>query len=113
MSIVKISATAIAEIKRIQAKQKSPQSNFRIAVKQGGCSGLFYEFSFVEAAVPIETELICVDCDGISVLLDTQTENYIRDLTIDYSEDLMGGGFRFYNQNAIATCECGNSFAVE
>jgi len=52
------------------------------------------------------------NCSGITVVVDAQSVNYVRDLLLDYSEDLMGGGFRFHNPQAIATCSCGNSFSV-
>lgn len=112
MNSITFSATAIAEIKRMQAKQKDNPSNFCITVKTGGCSGLYYDFSFVTDQDIADT-LIYLDCHGISLVTDTQTINYLGGLNVDYSEDLMGGGFRFHNPNAIATCGCGNSFAVE
>lgn len=113
MSPIIFSKTAIAEIKRMQAKQKSSTSCLQVAVKAGGCSGLYYELSFVEASDPSDSTSIQHTHDGIQVQFDRQTYNYIDGLTLDYSEDLMGGGFRFHNPNAIATCGCGNSFAVE
>lgn len=113
MSIVHLSASAIAEIKRMQAKQNLPDSWFHIAVKPGGCSGLYYELSLVPPSEQVDEKLILLDCQGIKVIIDAQSCEYVKNLGIDYSEDLMGGGFRFENQQAIATCGCGNSFAVD
>lgn len=113
MSMINFTKSAIAEIKRMQANQNLPHSWFRIAVKPGGCSGLYYEFSLVKPEELLDEQLILLDCQGIKVLIDPQTNHYVNNLGIDYSEDLMGGGFRFENNQAIATCGCGNSFAVE
>jgi iron-sulfur cluster assembly accessory protein len=52
------------------------------------------------------------ECNGIQVVIAPANLPYIDGLTLDYSEDLMGGGFRFHNPNAIQTCGCGNSFAI-
>lgn len=53
------------------------------------------------------------DCNGLSVVIDAQQVNYIDGLILDYSEDLMGGGFRFHNPKAKQNCGCGNSFTLE
>jgi iron-sulfur cluster assembly accessory protein len=52
------------------------------------------------------------NCDGVQVVVDAQSISAIAGLTLDYSEDLMGGGFRFHNPNALQTCGCGNSFSL-
>ena len=82
---------------------------FRLQVQPGGCSGWFYDMTFDEAASQGDQ---VYNCKGIAVVVDAQTLNYISGLTLDYSEDLMGGGFRFHNPNAIASCGCGNSFST-
>ncbi len=82
---------------------------FRVAVKVGGCSGLFYDMSF---DLDVHLDDITFVVNGIQVVIDSQTSNYINGLTLDYSEDLMGGGFRFHNPQAISSCSCGNSFVV-
>lgn len=52
------------------------------------------------------------DRGTVKVVVDSQQFNYLNGLTLDYSEDLMGGGFRFKNPNAKIGCGCGNSFSV-
>jgi iron-sulfur cluster assembly protein len=93
--MIQFSPSAISEIKRLQSKQQQSQAFLRLAVEPGGCSGLLYHLDFVVAASP-----------------DSQSLTYLRGLTLDYSEDLMGGGFRFYNPQAQQTCGCGQSFAL-
>ncbi|QSJ17157.1 iron-sulfur cluster assembly accessory protein [Nostoc sp. UHCC 0702] len=105
--MIHLSPAALSEIGRLKSKQ--PNALFRLAVKPGGCSGLFYDMSFDEA-VKVSDRLF--DLNGIQVVVDAETLDYVNDLALDYSEDLMGGGFRFHNPQAIATCGCGNSFCV-
>jgi iron-sulfur cluster assembly accessory protein len=106
--MIHLSQAAASEIGRIKSKQQ-PNLLFRLAVKSGGCSGWFYEMSFAQVE---EVSDRVFDLDGIRVVIDAQSLNYINGLTLDYSEDLMGGGFRFHNPQAIATCSCGNSFSI-
>lgn len=106
--MVHLSPTAVAEVKRLRAKQRNPDTLFRLQVQAGGCSGLFYDLKFDQEVGPSD---YLYDCTGIPVVVDAQSINYISELTLDYSEDLMGGGFRFHNPNATAFCGCGNSFS--
>lgn len=108
--MIHLSPPAAKEIQRLLSKQPNPNVLFRLQIQEGGCSGLLYDMTFGEA-VRLEDQLY--DCSGISVVVDAQSLTYINGLTIDYSEDLIGGGFRFHNPNAIASCGCGNSFAFE
>ena len=70
---------------------------------------MFYNMAFDNVTAPGEQ---VYDCNGILVVVDGRSWNYVSALLIDYSEDLMGGGFRFHNPQAIAVCGCGNSFYV-
>lgn len=106
--MIQISSTAASEIKRLKAKRNS-NTFFRLQIKNGGCSGLFYDLNFDQEVRQGDR---LYECAGISVVIDAQSLNYINELTLDYSEDLMGGGFRFHNSSAIATCGCGNSFST-
>jgi iron-sulfur cluster assembly protein len=108
--MIHLSPAAANEVKRLKFKQQA-NVMFRLAVKPGGCSGWYYDMSFDEIVVPTLNDRI-FHCDGISVVIDIKSLDYINGLTLDYSEDLMGGGFRFHNNNAIATCGCGNSFSI-
>ena len=107
--MIHLSSPAAKEIRRLLSKQLNPNILFRLQVHSGGCSGLFYDMTFDEAGKQGDQ---VYDCTGIRVVVDPQTLNYVSGLTIDYSEDLMGGGFRFYNPKAIASCGCGNSFST-
>lgn len=108
-AMIQLSASAATEIKRLLKKQRQQNTFFRLQVKPGGCSGLYYNMTF--DANTTSGDRVC-DCRGISVVVDAQSWSYIGELVIDYSEDLMGGGFRFYNPHASSTCGCGNSFSI-
>ncbi len=107
-SMIHVSQAAVSEIVRLQLKQQ-PNALLRLAVKLGGCSGWFYDMSFDET---VKAGDHIFDVNGIKVLIDTASLNYINGLALDYSEDMMGGGFRFHNPQAIASCGCGNSFST-
>jgi iron-sulfur cluster assembly protein len=63
--------------------------------------------SFEAMAQPIDQVF---DCGAVQVVIDPQSWPYLNGLTLDYTEDLMGGSFRFDNPNAKQTCSCGHSF---
>ncbi|MBD2455937.1 iron-sulfur cluster assembly accessory protein [Nostoc sp. FACHB-87] len=106
--MIQLSQAAKIEIERLKSKQKS-NTLVRLAVKPGGCSDLFYDMSFAEVVQPGDRTF---EIGGLQILVDHQSLQYINELVLDYSEDLMGGGFRFHNPQAITTCSCGNSFAI-
>jgi iron-sulfur cluster assembly protein len=106
--MIQLSPAATNEIERLKSKQQ-PNILFRLQVKPGGCSGWLYNIFFDEN-LSIEDQVF--DFNTIQLVIDQESIKYINALTLDYSEDLMGGGFRFYNPIATATCSCGNSFAM-
>lgn len=108
--MINISKAAVGEIKRLQVKRQNPEARLRLGVQRGGCADFYYTIDFDEAMNPGDQ---LYECGGLSVIVDPESLNYIIQLTLDYSEDLMGGGFRFHNPNTVETCGCGNSFRVE
>ncbi|MDO8519386.1 MAG: iron-sulfur cluster insertion protein ErpA [Deltaproteobacteria bacterium] len=91
--------------------QKTPDAagkNFRVYVEGGGCSGFQYGFSFDAK----KDEDMVVDCDGVSVLIDPQSKDYLAGSTVDFVESLTSSGFAIKNPNAKASCGCGTSFTV-
>ena len=108
--MIKLSQAAANEIRRLQIKRRSPKARLRLGVQAGGCVDLYYTIDFDEE---INASDRVYDCDGVGVVVDEKSLNAIAGLVLDYSEDLMGGGFRFHNPNASETCGCGNSFRLE
>ena len=117
--MIDISPAAIIEIKRLQSNRQTTGSSLILRVKSGGCAGLFYDLEFEQSALSISNDhnLSSKDGDrlltisGINLKVDAKSWKYIENLKLDYSEDLMGGGFRFYNPRIISICGCGISFA--
>lgn len=106
--MIHLSSAAIQEIELLKAKQPT-YILFRLRVKSGGCADLFYDLAF-DTTVQSQDQVL--ELHDIHVVIDSQSLNYINGLSIDYSEDLMGGAFRFHNPQAISTCSCGNSFSI-
>lgn len=107
--MIHLTPAAIAEVNRIRAKQSNPNAVVRLGVKSGGCAAFYYTIELTEAIEPNDQ---VQSCDNIQVAIDPDSWSYLEGLKLDYTEDLMGGGFRFDNPNAVSSCGCGNSFAV-
>ena len=107
--MIQISDRAIAEIQRIQAKQTGSNHYFRLSVINGGCIGLLYELQLDAHSQPHDQHFRLHD---LSVVIDPSSMEYLQGIEIDYTEDLMGGGFQFSNPQAQRTCGCGVSFSV-
>lgn len=106
--MIHLSQSAAKEVQRLLS-QNNPDVFFRLQVQSGGCSGLFYDLGF-DSVLRQGDQIF--KSTGVAVVVDAESFNYVKDLTLDYSEDLMGGGFRFHNPQAIALCGCGNSFSI-
>ncbi len=81
----------------------------RAAISGGGCNGLSYKLRFTPE--PRRGDIL-VQTAGIPVLVDPKTALYLKGTVIDYSNQLIAGGFKFTNPNAKASCSCGESFSV-
>lgn len=112
--MIDISQAAAKEIERIKLSCEQPDSRLRLKIKSGGCSGLLYQLGLEEVETQ-EIESPSTDIyykiSGIAIVVDEKSLGYIQNLKLDYSEDLMGGGFRFQNPQAAGNCGCGLSFA--
>jgi len=100
--------TELAGMQAEKLMHREEQGEFlRIRITGGGCNGLSYKLKFVSSAKKGD---ILVESSGMSVLVDSKTALYLRGTTLDFSDDLVGGGFKFMNPNAKASCSCGESF---
>jgi iron-sulfur cluster assembly protein len=108
--MIEITATAAQEIKRIQRSRQEGDRYLRITVQGGGCLDFIYQFSLESEPQPGDHQ---ENIRNIQVLISAQDAEHLKDLSIDYSEDLMGGGFRFKNPHTVKTCNCGQSFKQE
>jgi iron-sulfur cluster assembly protein len=107
--MIQLSDRAIVEIERLQSQQAAARPYFRVGVRDDGCAGLAYELQFAIQAQPEDHQLTIAQ---LAILVDPNSAPQLQGLAIDYTEDLMGGGFQFSNPQAKRTCSCGVSFAI-
>jgi iron-sulfur cluster insertion protein len=109
MEQVDITERAIEKITDLLIQENNPNLKLRTFVQGGGCSGFSYGFTFDE--VQNEDDFI-IERDGMTLLIDSMSMQYMLGATIDYKEELMGSSFTIKNPNAQTTCGCGSSFSV-
>jgi len=106
--LVRLTAPAGEKVRALIEREN--QGRFlRIAITGGGCNGLSYKLKF--APEPRRGDIL-VRSSGIEVLVDPRTALYLKGTSLDYSTQLIAGGFKFANPNAKASCSCGESFSV-
>lgn len=103
------SDSAAAKVKQLIAEEDNPNLKLRVYVTGGGCSGFQYGFTFDEDANEGDTT---VSKDGVELLIDPMSFQYLAGAEIDYVDDLEGARFVIRNPNASTTCGCGSSFSV-
>ena len=90
-------------------KGEPPGSMLRVSVEGGGCSGFQYKFDIERAKG--DDDLV-ISRDGVTVLVDSISVNYMKGAEIDFVDDLIGSSFKIKNPNATAGCGCGTSFSL-
>ena len=106
---IDLSPAAIQEVHRLMETESRDGWGLRVGVKGGGCSGLSYTMQFEEK--PGEHDKI-QDINGFKLYVDPKSYLYLNGMLLDYTTELIGGGFKFVNPNASKTCACGTSFSV-
>ena len=81
----------------------------RLKITGGGCNGLSYKMKFVPE--PKRGDILVLSA-GAQILVDTKSALYLRGTHLDYSDKMVGGGFKFSNPNAKSSCSCGESFSI-
>ncbi len=107
--MITLTELAISEVQRIMDAEKKTGWGLRVGVVGGGCSGLSYTLGFDEEPKPTDK---VIDYDGVKVFIDPKSQLFLAGMTLDYSRDLLNGGFKFVNPNASRSCSCGQSFSV-
>lgn len=97
----------IAELR--EQEGRTEESQIRVSVKGGGCSGLMYDLEFDEQQQ--DSDQIFED-KGVKIFVDKKSILYLAGTTLDFSDGLNGKGFQFVNPNASRTCGCGESFSI-
>jgi iron-sulfur cluster insertion protein len=101
--------SAAAKVADLIAEEGNPELKLRVFVQGGGCSGFQYGFTFDEVTNEDDTTMTK---NGVSLLIDAMSYQYLLGAEIDYKEDLQGAQFVIKNPNATTTCGCGSSFSV-
>lgn len=100
---------AAIKVAELIAEEGNPDLKLRVFVQGGGCSGFQYGFTFDEVAN--EDDMI-LEKNGVTLLVDSMSFQYLVGAEIDYKEDIQGSQFVIRNPNATTTCGCGSSFSV-
>jgi len=106
--VVSLTPGAAAEVKALLQKPENAGKMFRLYVEQGGCSGMQYSMVFDEQRPDDSAATL----HGVPVLVDAFSAQYLRGAIVDFSEELVGGGFKISNPKARQSCGCGKSFTA-
>lgn len=101
--------SAANKVKELIQEEGNPDLKLRVFVTGGGCSGFQYGFTFDEVSNEDDTVM---QKNGVTLLIDPMSFQYLVGAEIDYSEGLQGSQFVIKNPNATSTCGCGSSFSA-
>jgi iron-sulfur cluster assembly accessory protein len=104
---VRLTDAAVHRVRNLITERDLKDHALRIFVTGGGCSGLKYGIALER---DVRDSDVRFNFDGVDVLIDPDSLPYLAGATVDYVDDIMGGGFHIENPNAVANCGCGNSF---
>lgn len=100
---------AADKVRELIEEEQNDQLKLRVYITGGGCSGFQYGFTFDENTEEGDTS---IEKNGVTLLVDPMSGQYLQGAEIDYVEDIEGAQFVIRNPNAETTCGCGSSFAV-
>ena len=100
---------AAHKVGELISEEDNPNLMLRVFISGGGCSGFQYGFTFDESIEDGDSQ---VENQGVTLLIDPMSVQYLMGAEIDYKEDLQGAQFIIRNPNAKTTCGCGSSFTV-
>lgn len=109
MEQITITAAAADKVRTLLAEESNPDLRLRMFVQGGGCSGFQYGFTFDESQ---NDDDFVIEQQGITVLVDALSMQYVQGSTIDYTKSLMAEQFEIKNPNATSKCGCGSSFSA-
>jgi iron-sulfur cluster insertion protein len=102
-------SAAAGKVAQLIEEEGNPNLMLRIYIQGGGCSGFQYGFTFDETVNEGDEQIVT---DGVKLLVDPMSMQYLMGAEIDYTEGLQGAQFVIRNPNASTTCGCGSSFGV-
>jgi iron-sulfur cluster insertion protein len=109
MDPIIFTTSAATKVSEMIAEEGDASLKLRVYVTGGGCSGFQYSFAFDDQVADDDT---VIEKEGVSLLVDAMSYQYMLGATIDYQEGLEGARFVISNPQATSTCGCGSSFSV-
>ncbi|KGM54721.1 hypothetical protein N800_02285 [Lysobacter daejeonensis GH1-9] len=106
---LQFTTAAAAKVRELVAEEGNPDLKLRVYIQGGGCSGFQYGFEFDETQAEDD---LAVLTDGMTLLVDPLSLQYLMGAEVDYTESLHGAQFVIRNPNAKTTCGCGSSFST-
>lgn len=106
---IQMTESAAQKVQELVSKQGRDSALLRVYIQGGGCSGFQYGFTFEETAQADDTVF---EQEGVRLLVDPLSFQYLMGSEVDYKEDLQGARFIINNPNAATTCGCGSSFSI-
>jgi iron-sulfur cluster insertion protein len=107
--MLNLSRSALGKVAELVAARGNAELKLRIYVSGGGCAGFQYGFALEEHC---DEDDLRLESDGVTVLVDGMSMQYLQGASVDYEEGLQGARFVIHNPNASTSCGCGNSFMV-
>jgi iron-sulfur cluster insertion protein len=108
-SPINFTDSAAQKVAQLIEEEGNPDLKLRVFVQGGGCSGFQYGFTFDEITNEDDTSMVK---NGVTLLIDSMSYQYLVGAEIDYKDDLEGAQFVIKNPNATSTCGCGSSFSA-
>jgi iron-sulfur cluster insertion protein len=105
--MIELNESAVTKLKQLFEEEGNPALKLRVFVQGGGCSGMQYGFTFDQEQNEDDFD---ISVDGITLLVDSMSAQYLQNAKIKYIEDTMGASFSIDNPQAQTTCGCGSSF---
>jgi iron-sulfur cluster assembly protein/iron-sulfur cluster insertion protein len=107
--MIALTETATFKVKELMEAEGQPELYLRVAVRPGGCSGFSYDMFFDTERAPDDLEQTFGE--GVTVVVDPASAQYLQGASLDYKDGLQGAGFTINNPSAQRTCGCGQSFS--
>jgi len=107
--LLSVTPKAAEKIAAFMKEETDNPEYLRVYVQGGGCSGLSYGMSFEKAK---EEDDVLIEENGVKILVDSYSQDYLKGANVDYIESLMGAGFKINNPNVTKSCSCGHSFSA-
>lgn len=104
--MIRLTNLAASKIKEFAEANNIGHQTIRVSVKGGGCAGMTHDMEFNDSISEMDE---VVEQDGVKIVIDCLSFQYLENATIDYVESPLGGGFKFSSPDIKGTCGCGNS----